>query len=190
MTNRENKKEKFASNKKNSNTMVIVAAAVLVAIGIVGFIFANKSDPYSSKNLKNVGSVSYQGQTIQMTEVTNIVENGKVKIALADITSAKIIYTEYTNGTKTLPLTAFVTPTGNIVAAVSICEPCRGYKFHIQGNDLVCNQCATRWTLDGLVGISGGCMQYPPDKLNYEIDGSGKYLIIDEQEVINWQPRP
>lgn len=188
MTSRQSKKEKFTAGKKSNKGMFMIIAVAL--LGIAGLMIFNNPGSNVAQELQNVGAVSYQGQSIQMTDVENVVENGKVKITLSDVTEGSIIYTEYNNGNVRIPLTSFVTPKGNVVAAVSMCEPCRGYKFHIEGNELVCNACGTRWALDGLKGISGGCLNYPPDTLSYEMDESGQYMMLDEEEVATWQPRP
>ena len=68
-----------------------------------------------------------------------------------------------------------------------MCEPCRSTRFHIEGKTLVCNACATKWNLETLKGISGGCLNYPPDVIPSTVD---KGLIqIDEKTVTQWKPR-
>jgi uncharacterized membrane protein len=82
---------------------------------------------------------------------------------------------------------AYITPSGKLVSAVSMCEPCRSTKFHIEGEEMVCNACGTRWTMEGLQGISGGCVAYPPDVLAHTIEG-GKVKIQDTI-ILDWKPR-
>jgi hypothetical protein len=72
--------------------------------------------------------------------------------------------------------------------AVRICEPCNGFSFHIEGNQIVCDSCGTRWDLETFKGISGGCQGYPPDVLPSTQEG-GK-LLVEEAKVVNWKPRP
>lgn len=86
-----------------------------------------------------------------------------------------------------LPVTVYVAPSGRVVAAVSFCEPCSGTSFHIRGDRLVCNVCGTQWRMEDLKGLNGGCLLFPPDEVNYRVEG-GK-LILDEQELRSWQPR-
>jgi len=186
MSSKLSKKQNFITEKKGSKKILIISV-ILVAVFALGIgIFLKKGD---SVELYNVGAVNYEGKTIQMTDIKNSVKDGKIIIPLKDVQENSIIYTQYTKNNKTVPLTAFVTPSGDIVAAISICEPCRGTKFHIKGQELVCNACGTRWTLDGLKGTWGGCLKYPPDSLNYEMDQEGINILLDEQEVIAWQPR-
>lgn len=86
-----------------------------------------------------------------------------------------------------LPVTVYVAPSGRVVAAVSFCEPCSGTSFHIRGDRLVCNVCGTQWRLEDLKGVVGGCLLFPPDEVNYRVEGSK--LILDEQELRSWKPR-
>ena len=99
----------------------------------------------------------------------------------------KLVSFEYVRPDGRIPLLAYITPAGKLVAAVSVCEPCNSTRFHIEGNHMVCNSCSTRWDLETLKGISGGCLNYPPDTLPHEIQG-GK-LTIKEVDLKNWKPR-
>lgn len=172
------------------------------AIGIVGIlIFAAAAyyftKPKSDTGLYNAGTVSYAGKTLQMTKIPADIAGGKVSIDLKTVKDKQMITFDFPgksftldNGTKfdLLPILAYVSPQGNVVVATSLCEPCSGTSFRIEGDQLVCNACDTRWTLDGLQGISGGCMTYPPETLKYNIEGDK--LVIDEALLKNWQPRP
>ncbi|NLT95104.1 MAG: DUF2318 domain-containing protein [Clostridia bacterium] len=186
MVTKEEKKQRFISEKKSNKKLLfaLLAFAVVFAVGIT--VFFNKEE---DKKLYNIGAVNYGDKIIEMKDINNTVKDGKIIIPLKDIKENGIIFTQYSQNGKTVPLTAFVTPSGDVTAAVSMCEPCVGIRFHIDGKELVCNACGTRWTLDGLEGVWGGCLKYPPDTLNYEVDPDGTNILLDEQEVIAWQPR-
>jgi uncharacterized protein YceK len=88
-----------------------------------------------------------------------------------------------------LPLIAFISPKGNTVLATSICEPCSGTGFHVEGKDLVCNKaCKTRWQLEGLKGISGSCKDYPPELIKFSVK-DGK-MVIKLSDLKVWKMRP
>ena len=57
----------------------------------------------------------------------------------------------------------------------------------IEGGQIVCNVCGTRWDLETLKGVSGGCQGYPPDVLKSTTDG-GK-ISVDEATVLAWKAR-
>src|SRR4030067_1797155 len=69
-------------------------------------------------------------------------------------------------GGKYLPLLVISTPSGKTVAGLRVCEPCGSFSFHIvNAKYLDCDACQTKWTIETLTGVSGGCPSYPPPKL-------------------------
>ena len=188
MSERKGKQERFTAPKKNY-TLIYVLVAVFVVVGAlsINFMAGGGEKTVADANAYNVGApVDYQNP-VEMTDITNTVADGKVAINLDEVKKAGIIFTEYNQGGKQLKLTAWVSPSGNVTAAVSMCEPCRGDRFHIEGKEIVCNVCGTRWTLEDLQGVSGGCLTYPPDKVKYEVK-DGK-ILMDEAQIQAWQPR-
>ncbi|MCL4440573.1 MAG: DUF2318 domain-containing protein [Firmicutes bacterium] len=196
---RAQKRAKFLEDqnliRKRRNRKILGAAAILVAAGVALFSFLNK--PYASPTGGNfnIGEAqNYKNQKIEMTAAPLKVENGKAAISLDTLKEKKILYTEYRGEKRKyygtfdyLPLNAFVTRSGRVVLASSICEPCYGTKFYIEGTDLVCVACGTRWRLDDLMGISGGCVKYAPEEFKYTVENNN--IIIDESALKNWKPR-
>lgn len=90
-------------------------------------------------------------------------------------------------GGNILPLLAYIAPSGRLVVATSFCEPCRSVKFHFEGNQLVCDTCFTRWDLNTLLGISGGCFSYPPEEVSAELQGD--QIFVPKADLEAWVPR-
>lgn len=90
-------------------------------------------------------------------------------------------------GGNILPLMAYVAPTGRLVVATSFCEPCRSTTFHFDGNQLVCDVCFTRWDLSTLIGVSGGCFDYPPEEVTAEVRGD--QVFVPQADLEAWIPR-
>ncbi|GAB4250780.1 MAG: hypothetical protein Kow00122_08370 [Thermoleophilia bacterium] len=90
-------------------------------------------------------------------------------------------------GGNILPLMAYVAPSGRLVVATSFCEPCRSTQFHFEGNQLVCNVCFTRWDLNTLIGIGGGCFDYPPEEVLAEVRGDR--VFVPKADLESWVPR-
>ncbi|HWI54954.1 MAG TPA: DUF2318 domain-containing protein [Desulfobacteria bacterium] len=191
---RNEKKSKFTEPQKSNNKLFIIAGLIIIALlAVGGYAVSNKSAD-TDANLVNVGATSYQ--TAEFAKLNATEESGNIVIDLNELKNKKSVTFDVKgisfslgNGTAFdyLPLLAYVTPKGNIVVATSLCEPCSGINFHSEGNELVCNACGTRWSLEDLQGISGGCPQYPPDKVNYTVDGDK--LIIKKADLENWKPR-
>lgn len=188
----QNKRDKFTQPKKKSNTPIYVFAGIAVVVLAIGgfYFFGNKNSGVESKATATIGqSVTYNANDkLQQTKVANKVENGKVTLTtLSDLKDKKFIWTEYKANGKRVPLTAIAEPSGKVVVAVSVCEPCKGETFHISGNTIVCNVCGTTWDLESFKGLSGGCQDYPPEILQYTQNGDN--LEVDQTVLDAWKPR-
>ncbi len=135
-------------------------------------------------SLAEAGSAA---KRLDMTDIKAMVKNGYLQFSLAEVKSKGLIYCEYQKGGKKIPLTAYISPQGKLVTAVSMCEPCRSTRFHIEGKNLVCNSCNTVWTLEDLQGISGGCLKYPPEVIAHTLEGDN--IKIKEAAILAWKPR-
>lgn len=168
---------------------ILLVLTVISIVWIGSSMFQGNTGGFSAiSSMPQVSDkVSYSGQNIEMTSVVATVENGKISLSLDDVLDKKIVRYEYDNDGYKLPLLAYVTPSGKVVTAVSMCEPCRSTRFHIRGKSMVCNACDTEWKLETLKGIRGGCLTYPPDFIPSTIE-NGR-IWIDEQTVSRWRPR-
>ena len=191
--NHEAKRQKF-TQKKQSKTALFSVIGVVAVVVIIGsfFLFGNNtSNPNDSvKAAADIGqTVNYSPNVkLEQTVVESKVENGKEILAsLSTIKDKKFVWTEYKANGKRVPLTAFVQPDGKIMVAASLCEPCKGERFHISGNQLICNVCGTIWDLQTLKGISGGCQTYPPEALTYSLNGDN--IEVPQSVLDAWTPR-
>jgi len=72
-----------------------------------------------------------------------------------------------------VPLMAVLTTSGKVVVALRVCEPCGSFSFHIEESKyIVCDSCGTRWDIETLSGVSGGCVNYPPPRLEGSLSGN------------------
>ncbi len=187
----EDKKEKVLGGKKKglSWATVCLAVAAVVLAGAAYWIIQGRTEKNQkvTSQPKVTERVDYTGQTVRMTDVQAQVEKGKISIPLQTVMEKKIVRLEYDNKDSVIPLVAYITQSGKVVTAVSMCEPCRSTRFHIKDKTLVCNACGTEWSLETLQGISGGCLNYPPDIVpSTAVNGK---ILIDEKIVQQWKPR-
>ncbi|HSB06154.1 MAG TPA: Fe-S-containing protein [Thermodesulfobacteriota bacterium] len=188
----QDKKEKVLGEKKGKfswGAISLAVAAIVVLAGFAYWLIQNNtvSDPRVSSQPKVSGNVNYNGQKISMTDVPAKLENGKISIPVGAVLEKKIVRFEYEGNGAKVPLLSYVTQTGKLVTAVSMCEPCRSTRFHIRDKTLVCNACGTEWNLETLKGIQGGCLNYPPDVIPSTIEK--EKIQIDEKIVTQWKPR-
>lgn len=135
-----------------------------------------------------VEAVDYaRGARIEQIPIQVAQADGTITVPLAEIRGKKLVGFSFTGPNGTLPLLSYIAPSGKVVTAVSMCEPCNSTTFHIEGDQLVCNTCGTRWDLENLGGISGGCLSYPPDAFPNAVAGDN--VVIQEASVASWTPR-
>ena len=185
------KKEKVLGEKKGRPSWsVVLLIVVVIALGGIAYwlIQGNTgASPKVSSQPKVSGKVDYIGQTVKMTDVVAKVENGKIMIPVDVVKEKKIVRFEYEGKGLNIPLLAYLTMAGRVVTAISMCEPCKSTRFHIKDKSMVCNACYTEWNLETLKGISGGCMNYPPEVIPNTVEKDS--IVIVEKVVINWKPR-
>ncbi|MCL4426407.1 MAG: DUF2318 domain-containing protein [Firmicutes bacterium] len=131
--------------------------------------------------------VNYGSDILEMTPVTARVSAGILSLPTQVVKEKKLVSFDYKKGNQTVPLLAYLSPSGRLVTAVRLCEPCESTTFFINKNNLVCGVCGTTWSLETLKGITGGCISYPPAKLASREEG--EQLIIDEPTILAWRPR-
>jgi hypothetical protein len=178
------------SKSKKAPVWVIPVALLVVLVGLVAVQTINKSKSTQASKVEsaNVGAVTYQsGVVVQQTPIEITQENSAIKVPLAEVQAKKLVGFTWKGQGKELPLLAYIAPSGKVVTAVSICEPCNGYTFHIENNALVCNTCGTTWDLENLGGVSGGCTKYPPDAFANKLEGDK--IVIPDANVANWERR-
>ncbi len=185
----EQKRRRIAEQKraKKNTTLMIVAIGMIIVAAIAFGI------NYSQSKKNQVGGTEVgptqnysQAEKVEMTDIDSVVENGKITTSLKAIKDNTIVGFQY-KGEQEFPLLAYISPSGKLVTAVSMCEPCKSTRFHIEGDQLVCNACGTRWILNTLKGISGGCVDYPPDEVSNDVQGDK--VLIDEKIIKEWKPR-
>lgn len=191
------KKEEFTrgNNSYRGPNRVVLFIAFFAAIAVaVSFLALQTSEAPTASQRYERGNYhlgeerNYQGQTIAMTTVDHQIEGGKIYLSLEQVKNNNLVYTGYQKEDgSTIPLMAYITPQGRLVAAFAMCEPCRSLSFHIEDEILVCDTCATKWYLENLAGISGGCTTYPPEEMPYQVENG--QIILDEALVKSWTPR-
>ncbi len=184
------KREKVLGEKKKSPWFFISLIVIAVVLGGVAFwIIHGKTtaNPKIASQQKVMDRVDYAGQTIPMTDIVAKVEKGKISIPLDLVKEKKVVRFEYEGNGVKIPLLAYVTLAGRVVTAISMCEPCRSTRFHIQDKTLVCNACNTEWNLETLKGIQGGCLNYPPEVIPSMVEKDR--VLIEEKVVLGWKPR-
>ena len=186
-----NKKEEFLKQDKKRLPLILTSSAlILISLAlIIWFGFNGKTsqggfgDPIAPER-------SYIGKLVSMTDIMPDEEEASITIPLDTVIQNSIVYFELENNeNQTVPLMAYITPSGRLFAGSSMCEPCRGRKFSLAGESLVCDTCRTTYDIETHEFLSGSrvCGSFPPVYMNPEVDNG--IITIDIEEILNWRIR-
>jgi hypothetical protein len=174
--------------KKRSRFRTPVIAGCIILAGV--WVYVNL--PKAGNKTVNTQPVVAAGTKFpatdqQMVDIPSRVESGNIILPLDLVKEKKFVAFNYQMPNNTVPLLAYVSGEGKIVTAISMCEPCNSHRFHIKGDELICNSCGSKWKVDNLEAISGSCGKYPPDAIPNVV--AGNEIQINAQLVANWQRR-
>lgn len=164
--------------KQQSNWLPAAAAVILVLAVIAAFILCG-----DDKN-SNTGS----------TDAQVISEGGDLVISVDEISTTAKFYPVEIDGTE-MEIIAVKDSEGNIRTAFNTCQICfdsgRGY-YQQDGDELVCQNCGNRFTVDQVEIESGGCNPWPifsenKTETDTSITISYDYLKEATQIFANWK---
>jgi len=183
------KKEKLLKQNSLTKLGLIVLILSAGAVAASWLIWDSEAGIEKLTGSRVTDSINYKNQSIPMTPVSATVRSGVLEIPLDAVKEKKMVSFAYSRqGQQSpLPLMAYIAPSGKLITAVSMCEPCRSTKFHIEGERLACNTCGTKWELESLQGIEGGCLKYPPEVITHRLQGNK--ILIKEADILSWKPR-
>lgn len=204
------KRERFEKSGRFPLRKVVIFASVVVVFALLGMVGWSKVQ--ASKQVSSGVQVAAQtsdtsasssagsssGGPVSMAPIALTVSGADASFAVADVQKSTLAAMKYTRKTPLagewqditggqIPLISYVAPSGNLVVATSFCEPCKSTSFHIEGNTLVCDTCFTKWDLNTLQGVSGGCTAYPPQALKAQQQGGN--IVVATADLENWTPR-
>lgn len=188
-----NKKQKVVGPEKQGKNQIFkyLALAVIAVIGVGAVFGLLNMRSEQSLELGEMGT-AYNSSTVQMQSVQTQTRDNAVVVSVSEVREKGLVRFDYARGGNNqpnpLPVLAYISPEGNLVVAVSICEPCRSNTFYLsEGKYITCGACGTQWDIETLKGVSGACQDYPPDALEFEVQGDE--IIIPVEQLENWQMR-
>lgn len=178
---------RLASSRKSWTKRLVIAGAIVAGAGWVYTNLPDRGNATIKAQPAVVEPAKYSPADQQMFDTPSRVENGKIIVPLELVKERRFIAFNYQAPNNLVPLLAYVSGEGKIVTAISMCEPCNSQRFHLSGEDIVCNSCGTTWNLDNLEAVGGSCSRYPPDAVPNTVVGDE--IQIDENTVAQWQRR-
>ena len=105
-----------------------------------------------------------------------------LSISTSEVDSAKMLHFAFNSGQNdTMNFMAY-NFNGNTYVRANVCPPCRSTGFSLDGDNLVCNNCGTRFKAGTGDGVSGACRNYPKAEITYTI--SDGYLHLDTGDLL------
>jgi uncharacterized membrane protein len=187
----EGKRERVLGNgqtrKRHRTKTAIMIAGIAIAAAWVYTNLPGSGNAIVKAQPVVLAPAKYSVAGQQMFDTPSRLENGKIILPLDLVKEKKFVAFHYQMSNNIVPLLAYVSGEGKIVTAISMCEPCNSQRFHIKGDELICNSCGSKWKVDNLEAISGSCSKYPPDAVPNSLVGNE--IQIDEQLAATWQRR-
>ena len=151
----ERKKRRFLEKVDDTyDLMKRLPWAIFAGLTFVGFLWILG---VLSQNDLRAFSTGDRNQFISTTKVDAVSKKGLIEVPLKTVLEKKMTSFEYHSNGNRMPLLAYQTPTGKIVTFIGLSEPCNSQNFHIEGAEMVCDLCQTRWDLESLKGVEGEC---------------------------------
>lgn len=179
--------EKHLPHKKGPFKLFIVAATILLVAGWFYVSLPKKTNRTMDGQPIIAAETGYPKAGQNPFNIQAGFHEDKLFVSLDVIKAKKFVSFLFPDSLNNVPLLAYISNEGRLVTAVAICEPCKSNRFHIEGEELVCNVCGTSWKLNSLEAVRGACAEYPPALLPSTIVGNE--IQIDRALVDNWHPR-
>lgn len=144
------KVNKTDKKSKNSNSLLIITAAVVFCVAVGISLVAWKKNNTTAEVTDN--------KTAQVIE-----EGESLVIPISDISTTVSFYPVKVEGTL-MEVIAVMDSDGNIRTAFNTCQICygSGRGYYVQDGDvLVCQNCGNRFTIDEVEIQTGGCNPLP-----------------------------
>lgn len=178
-----NQKSKRGNKTSKKNNNLVLGLVALIVIGIAAFTFLNsgKDDEIIKANSKP-------------TAISATDENGDMVILASDITETATFY-GYDELDTYIEVLAVKSSDGTIRTAFNTCQVCyasgRGYYIQ-QEDDLICQNCGNRFTMDDVEVTRGGCNPIPIVKEMKEVTDTTitipKALFAEAEGIFaNWK---
>ncbi len=186
------KKEQFTQPARAGRRLTVIVPVLLIIILAAGYLLVTRDSGADADHFGEPVAEprSYIGRVISMTPAEPTVDGGWITLPLELVSAVDIVSFELENNEGlSVPMMAYITPSGRLFIGSSMCEPCRGRTFSLAGETLVCDACRTTYTIESHEFISGSvaCGSYPPVYMEPVIENGLVKIPLDR--VLEWRIR-
>ena len=188
-----------AQKRPSKVTLAITGVAM---VGIIGTTLALTLPPTSARTAQVVPSATAQlaaavatldpRETLAPTTAAKpngggaaiavTAQDGIIQLPVADFPDNKAHFYTYQDAGKVIPFFVLRSSDGVIRAAFNACDVCYAAKkgYHQEGDEMVCNNCGTRFPSTKINEVKGGCN---PGPLAREIQGDSVVIQVSDVQA-------
>lgn len=181
----ENREEIFNSGRRRNYKILIVSLALII-VGTTAGIYLLGIQRFEAKSPQ--AGVKYNLPS-NPVRIQYTVEGNSLILSSAEVQSNRYVILDYVQTGETIPMMAYVAPSGRTVTAIRLCEPCESKSFWFDTDQAVCSACGTRWYAETLKGISGACTEYPPTEVKNTISGDSLTISLSDIQALKTQTK-
>lgn len=192
---------KPALSQKRPSTAALVITGVAM-VGIIGTTVALTRPPTSARTAQAVASATAQlaaavatlnpRETLVPTTAAKpngggaptvvTAQDGIIQLPVGDFTDNKAHFYTFQDAGKIIPFFVLRSYDGVIRAAFDACDVCYAAKkgYHQEGDEMVCNNCGTRFPSNKINEVKGGCN---PGPLTREVKGDSVVIQVTDVQA-------
>ena len=189
--------EQTTAQKRPSTAALVITGVAMV--GIIGTTVALTRPPASARTAQAIASATAQlattvatlnpRETLAPTTAAKsngggaptavTAQDGAIQLPVADFTDNKAHFYTFQDAGKVIPFFVLRSSDGVIRAAFDACDVCYAAKkgYHQEGNEMVCNNCGTRFPSNKINEVKGGCN---PGALTREVMGDNVVIQVTD----------
>lgn len=185
-------------NKKSNNNFnfkrLLFIAVVAIGAVAVAFSIKTKNDTGKQTTGNTANEQSAVDETTKTTVETTAVKDSDIVIQVKEVTEKPTFYPATIDGIN-LEVIAVKASDGSIRTAFNTCQVCyssgKGY-YKVEGDELVCQNCGNRFTMDDVEVTKGGCNPVPITSEYKKVDDETitvtKDVLTQATEIFkNWK---
>lgn len=174
----QDKKARVVGTEKSWRTPVVIAAAIIIAVGAV---WALKGVFLKQSMEARASFAPVRDASARLSKATPIKsEGGDIRIPLAAVGDGNAHFFAYEAGGKTITFFVMKAVDGSIRTAYDACMACNHAKlgYRQEGSQVVCNNCGMGFKPADIGNKGGGCNPIP---ISRTLDGS--VLIVKANDI-------
>jgi nitrite reductase/ring-hydroxylating ferredoxin subunit len=153
----------------------MIRKMALVSILLAAVVFAACSNGETDGNGGNGGATGI----VNPTWITAQQDGDTVSIPVSELDSGKMLHFQVAYQIADMAFMAYKLD-GDYYVRANVCPPCRSTSFSLDGDNLVCDSCRTRFAASTGAGISGACVDYPKAEVAHKISGASLAMEMDD----------